>query len=332
MTGVVARAAGLTLDESPIERTAIDTLRALAIDAAQASRSATPDAMAPLVYVLWQRFVRFDPDDPGWPSRDRFLLCADGAPALLAALLHLAGVKANGPQHDRELAVTLGDLERFGERAAQGTPFEPLPGENLLRGRAHERLAASTAVALAARERAERFDRPGFAMFDSDVYVLCGDGCLDDDAASKAALRAAELGLSNLCWIYDDTRPASAAGDPDRRGAEVAERMRACGWNAVRVDDGADTAALSDALESFRSEGDRPTLVVVGGEASAPSSGHERLRVPPGVREHFRDGAGRRGRALRNAWFVRLAAYRELHPELAEEIDHMTHLAIPGIS
>ena len=108
--------------------------------------------------------------------------------------------------------------------------------------------------------------------------------------------------------------------------------MRACGWNVVRVDDGADTAALSEALEAFRSEDARPTLVVVGGEAEAPVPGRDRLGVPPGVREHFRDGAGRRGRALRNAWFVRLAAYRERHPELAEEIDHMTHLAIPGLS
>ena len=329
MSEGLARAAGLALDEGPVERTAIDTLCALATSAANGPRLAAPAAMAPLVYVVWQRFLRFDPDDPGWPNRDRFVLCADDGASLLHALLHLAGVKSSGAHHERELAVTLGDLERLREcptKDARLRADEVLPGEYLLHGDAAFRLGTSAGLALAARERALRFNRPGFVLFDYDVYALCEDGCLGEAAASDAARLAAERQLSNLCWIYDATRPVRQADRKETGSEDLAERMRACGWSVLHVDDATDTGMLSCALAAFRTERERPTLIVVGGEAAAPPAAEPRLRVPAGVREHFRDGSGRRGRALRSAWFVRLEAYREGHPELAQEIERMQQL------
>lgn len=333
MSGSVARAAGLTLDEGPIERTAIDTLRALAAGGAGATlATATHVAMAPLVYVLWQRFVRFDPDDPAWPNRDRFLLCADeGAARLLEALRHLAGVKAYGAHGERELAVTLEDLERPRARTALGACDEtrPLPdAESLLRGSASARLEASAVLAASAREHALRFDRPGFAFFDYDVYALCTDGCFGREVTSEAAARAAQQRLSNLCWIYHDAAAFQEQQSP-ARGTNLARRLRACGWNVICVQDACDTRALSDAFGVFRATSDRPTLLVAGGESGATPGAAVRELVPPGVREHFRDVSGRRGRMLRSAWFVRLEAYRSRHPELAREIDDMQHAALP---
>ncbi len=281
---------GLLLEEGPIERRAIDTLCSLAesdVRDASAADGSASRALAPVLYTLWQRFLRFDPEDPRWPNRDRFVLCEARAAALLHALRRVAGEKDVGEQH---------------------TP-------------AQEGLATSARMAITARERAARFDRPGFPLFDYDVYALFGDGSGRETELPEAASLAAEQGLSNLCWICDETGASPAAGQAPAAG--IAGRFRACGWNVVQVADAGDTEGLARAFGVFRASSNRPTLILVRGQAGAGPPGDPEPGVPPGVREHFRDGFGRRGKALRNAWFARLEEYRRVHRDLAGEIDRM---------
>jgi len=348
-----------------MDQLAIDTIRTLSMDAVQAANSGhpgTPMAMAPVVYTLWQRFLRFDPDDPIWPDRDRFVLSIGHASTLLYSMLHLAGVKAVNAQYERlgELSVPLADLERFrqlGSKCPGHPEYRWTSGVETTTGPLGQGVATSVGMAIAGRWMAQYFNRPGFEMFGHDVFALAGDGCMMEGVSSEAASLAGHLKLDHLCWIYDSNRitiegPTSLAFTED-----VGARFAAYGWHVVRVGDANDLDALSRAFDEFRATGDRPTLIIVDSHigygsphrqdtsaAHGEPLGEEEIRltkrrygwpedakfvVPDGVREHIAAGLGARGRTRRSEWMERFAAYRREHPGLADELYRMQHRRLP---
>ncbi len=333
----------------------IDTIRTLAIDAVQKANSGhpgSPMALAPVVYTLWQQFLRYDPADPLWPNRDRFVLSAGHASMLLYAMLHLSGVRRlQGARVTDEPAVSLDDIKQF--RAIDSvTPGHPeyglTTGVEATTGPLGQGCGNSVGMAIASRWLAARYNRPNLVLFDHDVYVICSDGDLMEGVASEAASLAGHLGLSNLCWIYD-SNTVTIEGHTDLAFSEdVESRFKGYRWNVLRVRDANDRPRVVDALQAFRRTEDRPTLVIVDSiigygaphkqntaAAHSDALGEEEVRlakrfygwpedaqflVPDGVCERFRDGIGKRGRALREAWQTTFEAYRREHPEAAGEI------------
>jgi transketolase len=348
-----------------LDQLCINTIRTLAMDAVQQAKSGhpgTPMALAPLVYTLWQRILRFDPDDPDWPNRDRFVLSNGHASMLLYAMLHLSGAKqANAKRgHDGELAVTLDDIKRFrqlGSKCPGHPEYRSTAGVETTTGPLGQGCGNSVGMALAGRWLARHFNRPGFTMFDYDVYAVCGDGDMMEGVSSEAASFAGHQMLGNLCWIYDSNR-ITIEGHTDLAFSDnVAARFLAYGWNVEHVGDANDGARLAQALESFRRTHDVPTLIIVESHigygaphkqdtsaAHGEPLGEEEVRlakrnygwpedakflVPDGVREHFRDGVGRRGRRLHEAWVGLSESYRSQHPDLADRLQRMQAHALP---
>ena len=348
-----------------LDRLCIDTIRTLAIDAVQQANSGhpgTPMAMAPLVYCLWQRVLRFDPADPIWPNRDRFVLSAGHASMLLWALLHLTGTKAVNASYEvpGEPSVTLDDIRRFRQLDSKcpGHPeYRWTSGVETTTGPLGQGVATSVGMAIAGRWMASHFNRPGFTMFDHDVYALAGDGCMMEGLSGEAASLAGHLRLANLCWIYDNNHVTIEGPTELAFSEDVAARFLGYGWNVTRVGDANDLALLERAFDVFRACDDRPTLVIVDSHigygaphkqdtsaAHGEPLGEEEVRlakhaygwpedakflVPEGVYAHFGRGIGARGRALREAWFARFAQYREVHPELADQLYRMQHRELP---
>jgi transketolase len=349
----------------PIDELCIDTIRTLAMDAVEQAKSGhpgTPMALAPVAYTLWQRFLRFDPEDPIWPNRDRFVLSNGHASMLLYALLHLSGVKAVNANYERlgELSVSLEDIKRFrqlGSKCPGHPEYHLTSGVETTTGPLGQGCATSAGMAIAARWLARHFNRTGFAIFDYDVFVLCGDGDMMEGVSGEAASLAGHLRLANLCWIYDSNR-VTIEGPTDLAFSEdVAARFAAYGWKTERVADANDAQALAGALEAFRRRQDAPTLIVVHSHigygaphkhdtsaAHGEPLGEEEIRlakrsygwpedakylVPPGVREHFRAGIGARGRELRAAWLRLFAAYRAKYPQLADHVERMQKRELP---
>ena len=343
----------------------INTIRTLSMDAVQQANSGHPGtamAMAPVVYCLWQRFLRFDPDDPIWPNRDRFVLSIGHASMLLYAMLHLCGVKAVNPKYETlgELSVTLDDIKRFRQLDSKcpGHPeYRWTSGVETTTGPLGQGVATSVGMALAGRWMASYFNRPGFAMFDYDVYALCGDGCMMEGVSGEAASLAGHLKLSNLCWIYDNNK-ITIEGHTDWAFSEdVATRFIGYGWNVTRVGDANDLDMLEHAFNTFQHTTDRPTLIIVDSHIAYGSPhkqdtsaahgeplGEEEIKltkrnygwpedaqffVPPGVREHFQEGMGQRGHALREAWVAKFEQYRSQYPELADYLYKMQHRQLP---
>jgi len=357
-----ARPSGET---APIDKLCIDTIRTLCMDAVQQAKSGhpgTPMAMAPVVYTLWQHFLRFDPADPIWPNRDRFILSAGHASMLLYSLLHLAEVTAVDEAYEQvgSPAVTLDDIKRFRQLDSKcpGHPeYRWTTGVETTTGPLGQGVATSVGIALASRWLAEHFNRPGFDLFGFDVYALAGDGCLMEGVSAEAASLAGFLKLSNLCWIYDSNRVTIEGHTDLTFDEDVATRFRAYGWNIVEVDDANDQKALKAAFETFRRTADRPTLIVVESHIGygAPNKqdtsaahgeplGDEEVRlakrfygwpedaqflVPEGVYEHFRAGVGERGKELSGRWRGAFAAYRAQHPDLADAAERMQRRALP---
>jgi len=350
---------------SDLERLTINTIRTLAMDAVQAAKSGhpgTPMAMAPVVYCLWQEFLRFDPDDPIWPNRDRFVLSMGHASMLLYSMLALAGVKAVNAKYERlgQPALTLDDIKRFRQldSKAPGHPeYRWTSGVEATTGPLGQGVATSVGMAIAGRWMARQFNRPGFDLFGYDVYALCGDGCMMEGISGEAASLAGHLQLSNLCWIYDNNK-ITIEGHTDWAFSEdVATRFIAYRWNVTRVGDANDLDMLRRAFRTFHATTDRPTLIIVDSHIAygAPNKqdtsaahgeplGEEEIRltkrtydwpedarflVPDGVREHVASGVGKRGRALREAWFAAFEEYRRAHPELAEQVYRMQHRQLP---
>src|SRR5438874_12190934 len=339
---------GLTVasEKAAIEKLAINTIRTLCMDAVQAANSGHPGSpmgMAPAAYVLWQRFLRFDPDQTIWGNRDRFVLSAGHCSTLLYSLLHLAGVKAVNPKYEvlGEPSVKLDDIKRFRQLDSKcpGHPeYRWTSGVETTTGPLGQGIATSVGMAMAGRWAAAHFNRPGFTLFDYDVYAICGDGCLMEGVSHEAASLAGHLKLSNLCWIYDNNHITIEGHTDLAYSDDVATRFIAYGWNVTRVGDANDLEMLERAIAVFKRTPDRPTLIIVDSHIAygAPHKqdtsaahgeplGEEEIRlakrnygwpeeakflVPEEVREHFRQGISRRGRELRAAWMTQFVQYR----------------------
>jgi transketolase len=353
-------------ERAPIEKLAINTIRTLCMDAVQAANSGHPGSpmgMAPTAYVLWQRFLRFDPNNPVWGNRDRFVLSAGHASTLLYSLLHLTGVKAVNPKYEvlGELAVSLDSLKNFRQLDSKcpGHPeYRWTSGVETTTGPLGQGVATSVGMALASRWAAATFNKPGFDMFDFDTYALCGDGCIMEGISCEAASLAGHWKLSNLCWIYDSNK-ITIEGNTDLAFSEdVATKFIGLGWNVTRVGDANDLEILDRAFQVFKDTSDRPTLIIVDSHIAwgAPNKqdtsaahgeplGENEVRltkraygwpenakflVPDGVYEHFReDGIGRRGRELHNAWNEMFEEYRKQFPKLADHLYRMQHRRLP---
>jgi transketolase len=353
-----------TGSEIDLDGRCIDTIRTLCIDAIEAANSGhpgTPIGIAPVTYTLWQRFLRFDPADPIWPNRDRFVLSAGHASALLWSMLHLTGVQAVDPDYEvlGKPAVALDDLKRFrqlGSKCPGHPEYRWTSGVETTSGPLGQGVATSVGMALAGHWLAAHYNRDGYTLFDFDVYAQAGDGCMMEGIASEAASFAAHQRLSNLCWIYDSNR-VTIEGHTDITFTEdVAARFIAYGWNVTTVADANDLAQVERAFHSFKAEHERPTLVVVHshigygtivedtpkahGEPLGPEGVRAAKRfmgwpedaqflVPDGVYQHFADGIGARGRQAREEWEARFEEYRAAHADLAAELEQIQHRRLP---
>ncbi len=343
---------------------AINTIRTLSMDAVQQANSGhpgTPMAMAPVVYSLWRDHLRFDPDDPIWPNRDRFVLSAGHASMVLYSILHLCRVKAVNPKYETlgALAVTLDDIRHFRQLDSKcpGHPeYRWTSGIETTTGPLGQGVATSVGMAIASRWMASHFNRPGFEMFDYRVYSLCGDGDMMEGISSEAASLAGHLRLPNLCWIYDNNHITIEGNTSLAFNDDVAARFASYGWNVTRVADANDLDLLSRAFDAVRGAV-RPSLIIVDSHIAygAPNKqdtsgahgeplGEEEIRltkrnygwpedakflVPDGVYEHFDETMRRRGRAEREAWMAKFAEYETQYPDLAAELFRMQHRQLP---
>jgi transketolase len=320
-------------------------------------------ALAPLVYALWNRVMRFDPQDPIWPNRDRFVLSNGHASMLLWSVLHLTGTRAVNAAYERlgEPSVTLDDIRRFRQldSKAPGHPeYHWVSGVETTTGPLGQGVATSVGMAIARKWLASRYNRPGFDVFDYDIYAVCGDGCLMEGVASEAASLAGHLCLDDLCWIYDNNH-ITIEGDTHITFTEdVAARFLAYRWNVLRVGDANDLERIEDALAVFRKTEGRPTLIILDSHigygspnkidtaaAHGEPLGEEEVRlakraygwpedaeflVPDGVCAHFDAGIGARGAEARRHWEELFASYRGHFPELATEIEQMQRRELPA--
>ncbi len=354
------------MTDTRLDQLSIDTIRTLSIDAVQQAKSGhpgTPMALAPLVYTIWNREMRFDPEDPIWPNRDRFVLSNGHASMLLWSVLHLTGTRAVNADYERlgQPSVSLEDIRRFrqiGSKAPGHPEYHWVSGVETTTGPLGQGVATSVGMAIAQKWLADRYNRPGFAIFDYDIYAVCGDGCLMEGIASEAASLAGHLGLDNLCWVYDNNHitiegPTNLAFTED-----VAGRFLAYGWNVLRLGDANDLDRIQQALGVFRETKGRPTFIILDSHigygsphkqdtsaAHGEPLGDEEVRltkrsygwpeeaqflVPDGVREHFAAGVGARGAAARSRWTALFASYGATYPELASEIDQMQRRDLPA--
>jgi transketolase len=352
-------------DPKRIDELCVNTIRTLCMDGVQQANSGhpgTPMAMAPVIYSLWQEQLRFDPDDPIWPNRDRFVLSIGHASMLLYSMLHLAKVKAVNPEYESlgTPSVTLDDLKGFrqlGTRCPGHPEYRWTSGIETTTGPLGQGVATSVGMALSGRWMREYFNRPGFDMFDFDVYALCGDGCMMEGVSGEAASIAGHLGLSNLCWIYDNNKITIEGNTSLAFTEDVATRFIAYGWNVTRVGDANDLDMLARAFRTFHNAKDRPTLIIVDSHIAwgAPHKqdtsgahgeplGEEEIRltkrnygwpedakflVPDGVYDHFQEHLGKRGHAAREAWMTKYDEYKKAHPALADHLTKMQRRELP---
>jgi len=351
--------------EGSLESLAIGTIRTLAMDAVQKANSGhpgTPMALAPVAYTLWRDFLRYDPDTPDWPNRDRFVLSVGHASMLLYAVLHLAGVKeiaADGKRTGKP-AVSLEDIKQFRQFGSK-TPGHPeyriTTGVETTTGPLGQGCGNSVGMAIAERALASRFNRDGFVLFDHNVYALCGDGDMMEGVSGEAASLAGHLALSNLCWIYDSNRISIEGSTELAFTEDVGKRFEGYGWNGVHVEDANDTAALASAFDVFGATDDRPTLIVVQSVIGwgSPRAGNEKAHgeplgednvratkkaygwpedsqflVPDGVAEAFQAAIAERVRPVRKAWEATFARYRKTFPMEAAQIDLLREGKLPG--
>jgi transketolase len=353
-------------EQERLDQLVVNTIRTLSMDAVQAANSGhpgTPMALAPVAYCLWQRFLRFDPDDPIWPNRDRFVLSCGHASMLIYSLLHLAGVKAVNPQYERlgELSVKLDDIKRFRQldsKCAGHPEYRWTSGVETTTGPLGNGVATSVGMAIAAKWQASYFNRPGYDMFDYDVYALAGDGCMMEGLSGEAASLAGHLKLANLCWVYDNNKITIEGHTEWAFSEDVATRFIGYGWNVTRVGDANDLEMLERAFNTFKKEKDRPTLIIVDSHiawgspnkqdthaAHGEPLGEEEIKltkrnygwpetekflVPDGVREHFAKGMGARGKDLRAKWMKLFEDYKGKHPDLAEHGMRMQRRELPA--
>jgi transketolase len=344
----------------------INTIRTLAIDGVQKANSGHPGApmgLAPVVYELWQRYLQYDPADPLWPNRDRFVLSNGHASMLLYATLHLTGVRGvdgDGNVTPDKPALSMDDLKQFRQLDSK-TPGHPeshmTAGVETTTGPLGQGVGNSVGMAIASKWLAANYNKPGFEVFDFNVYAMCGDGDMMEGVGCEAASLAGHLKLSNLCWIYDHNHvtldgPASYSFSED-----VMTRFLGLGWNVTRVADANDLEMLGHAYETFLKTKDRPTLIVVDShigygspnkQDSSDSHGEPlgveevklvkkfygwpedaQFLVPDGVYDQFKKGIGKRGAELHSNWSKKFGDYKQQFPELAEQLDLMQHWKLP---
>ena len=357
--------AGTPGDVSEIDSLSINTIRTLSMDAVQAANSGhpgTPMALAPVAYTLWQDHLRFDPADPLWPNRDRFVLSNGHASMLLYSLLFLSEVEAVNTKYETtgRPSITLDDIRsfrQFGSRCPGHPEYRWTSGVETTTGPLGQGISTSVGMAASARWMGTHFNRDGFEMFDFDVYAICGDGCLMEGISSESASLAGHLKLSNLCWIYDNNHITIEGHTELAFTDDVATRFLGYGWNVTRVADANDLDSLNRAMEVFKSTDDRPTLIIVDSDIGwgAPhkqgtSAAHgealgveeialtkkfynwpseEPFFVPNGVKERFREKIGTRGAGLRAQWLELYERYAAEHPELAGQLHAMQHRELP---
>jgi transketolase len=364
----VTQAADRAQDTRPkgdIDQVSINTIRTLAMDAVQKANSGhpgTPMALAPVAYSLWQRVLRYDPADPTWPNRDRFVLSNGHASMLLYSLLFLAGVKTVGPDGKitDEPAVSLDEIKRFRQLDSK-TPGHPeshlTSGVETTTGPLGQGVGNSVGMAISERWLAGHFNKPGYDLFGYNIYAICGDGDMMEGVSGEAASVAGHLKLSNLCWIYDNNHITIEGNTALAFSEDVGTRFRGYGWNVEHVTDANDNAAFLKALEVFHRTSDRPTLIIVDShiaygaphkqdtkEAHGEALGEEEIRltkinygwpedakflVPDGVMQNFANGVGKRGKELRIAWEATFAMYKKDYPELAGQFELMQRRELP---
>lgn len=352
-------------DQIDLDQLAINTIRTLSMDAVQAANSGHPGApmgLAPVAYCLWQRFLRYDPYDPIWPNRDRFVLSVGHASMLLYSLIHLTGIKAVNPNYEMlgEPSVTLDEIKRFrqlGSKCAGHPEYRWTAGVETTTGPLGQGVATSVGMAIAGRWQAQYFNRPGFELFDYDVYALAGDGCMMEGISGEAASLAAHLKLSNLCWLYDNNKITIEGPTRWAFSEDVATRFLGYGWNVLRVSDANDLEMLERAFKTFKNTHDRPTLIIVDSHigygspnkqdtyaAHGSPLGEEEIRltkrfygwpeeakflVPEEVLEHFRQGMTQRGKELNRTWTANFEDYKVQYPELADHLQKMQARQLP---
>jgi transketolase len=348
-----------------IDAICVDTIRTLCIDAVQQANSGhpgTPMAMAPVVYTLWQEFLRFDPADPIWPNRDRFVLSSGHASTLLYSMLHLTGVTSVDEKYERlgTPAVALDDLKHFrqlGSKCPGHPEYHLTSGVETTTGPLGQGVATSVGMAIAADWLARHFNRPDFTIFDYDVFALCGDGCMMEGVSSEAASLAGHLRLGNLTWIYDSNHITIEGHTALAFSEDVAARFLGYGWQVLRVSDANNRERIANAIADAKRTNDRPTLIIVESHigygsphrqdtsaAHGEPLGEEEVRatkrryawpedakflVPEGVYEHFAAKFGARGKNLRGEWLERFEHYKSAHPDLADACERMQRRDLP---
>jgi transketolase len=330
-----------------LDQLSINCIRTLSMDAVQQAKSGhpgTPMALAPLVYTLWNRVMRFDPQDPIWPNRDRFVLSNGHASMLLWSVLHLTGTRAVNAEYERigQPAVSLDDIRHFrqlGSKAPGHPEYHLVSGVEATTGPLGQGIANSVGMAIAEGWLADRYNRPDFKIFDYDIYAVCGDGCMMEGVGAEAASLAGHLALDNLCWIYDNNHITIEGNTRITFTEDVAARFLGYGWNVLRVGDANDIDRIEQALAIFRETKHRPTFIILDSHigygaphkhdtAAAPEDA--KFLVPDTVRKHFAAGIGARGAQARGRWTELFAAYHAKHPDLATEIDLMQRRELPA--
>jgi len=368
MSAITTAAPGSSrpMTNAQLDQLSINCIRTLSMDAVQQAKSGhpgTPMALAPLVYTLWNRVMRFDPDDPIWPNRDRFVLSNGHASMLLWSVLHLTGTRAVNAEYERlgQPAVSLDDIRNFrqlGSKAPGHPEYHWVSGVEATTGPLGQGVATSVGMAIAEVWLANRYNRPDFEIFDYDIYAVCGDGCMMEGVGSEAASLAGHLALDNLCWIYDNNHITIEGNTRITFTEDIAARFLAYGWNVLRVGDANDTSRIEHALAIFRETKGRPTFIILDShigygsphkqdtaEAHGEPLGEQEIRlakrdygwpedakflVPEAVREHFAAGIGARGEQARSRWAELFAAYHSKYPDLANEIDLMQRRELPA--
>ena len=349
-----------------VDQLCINTIRTLSIDAVQQAKSGhpgTPMALAPLVYTIWNRVMRFDPQDPIWPNRDRFVLSNGHASMLLWSVLHLTRTRAVNADYEilGRPSVSLDDIRRFrqlGSKAPGHPEYHWVSGVETTTGPLGQGVATSVGMAIAQKWLATRYNRPGFDIFGYRIYALCGDGCMMEGVASEAASLAGHLRLDNLCWVYDNNQITIEGNTSLTFTEDIAARFLGYGWNVLRVGDANDIDRIEQALDVFGQTKGRPTFVILDSHigygaphkqdtaaAHGEPLGDDEVRltkqsygwpedakflVPEGVYEHFAAGVGARGAQARGEWTSLFAGYREKYPDLATQIDQMQRRELPA--
>ena len=355
-----------SMTNEELDQLAINTIRTLSIDAVQQANSGhpgTPMALAPLVYTIWNEVLRFDPQNPIWPNRDRFVLSNGHASMLLWSVLYLTRTQAVNAEYETvgKPSVTLDDIKHFrqlGSKAPGHPEYHGVSGVEATTGPLGQGVAMSVGMAIARKWLANRYNKPGFDIFDYNIYAICGDGCLMEGVSSEAASLAGHLQLDDLCWIYDNNHITIEGNTKITFTEDVAARFLAYRWNVLRVGDANDIRRIEDALAIFRKTEGRPTLIILDSHigygsphkvdtaaAHGEPLGEDEVRlvkraygwpenakflVPDGVMERFADGIGKRGARHRREWEALFAGYREQFPQLATEIDQMQRRELPA--